>query len=1271
MFDVTPDDIAQLNDTELRELVGRLCEAELASRGLSPEAVTWGGNQTAPDGGLDVRVSLPPEAVIDGFVPRSSTGFQVKTPDMPRAAILAEMRPVGAIRPVIQELADNAGAYIIVSSHGSTADKALSNRRDALRDAIEGVTNADQLHTDFFDRTRMATWVRLHPGLITWVKEKIGRSLVGWRPYGAWSGSAEGTDAEYLVDEKLRLHLGKQREAPARPVGDAIDDLRDELAKPRTMARLVGLSGVGKTRLVQALFDPRIGSRPLPSSLAVYTNLSDNPDPQPIGLASDLIANRTRAILIVDNCPPDLHRRLSDLCAASGSTVSAITVEYDVRDDQPEGTRVVTLDTSSLELIAKLIKRRYSHISQVDAHTIAEASGGNARIAIALAETVGISETIGGLSDEDLFQRLFRQRHDPDNSLLLAAQVCSLVYSFQGEALTGEEAELSRLATLAGQPPRELYRHVGELVRRDLVQQRGAWRAVLPHAIANRLAARALEDTPYELIDQQLVTGGTKRIARSFSRRLSFLHEHPRAITIVERWLAPEGCLGDVTRLNELGRGMLENVASVSPEATLAALERADGIGPEAAAKVWRQHRGLLRSLAYDPSLFSRCGSLLAKAATQGTGGHEVSETENVFTSLFTIHLSGTHATIEQRLELIEQLLRSDEPRLQPLGLVALDKVLEATHFSSSYRFVFGARSRDYGYWPNSSAEVTSWYSAAFALIEQHLFADRPLKAELRKLLGRHFRGLWSSAGMHEELEALSHKIAQDKFWREGWSACRQTIRFDKDRLSPQSYSHLVALEAELRPSNMIERVRAIVLGDRLGNLDLEDFDLDGDIVGEEDDIASEYERVEQIARQLGASVVTDDAAFADLLPDIVRGGNRAWSFGRGLASSSPDRSVTWAKLVDRLKLLPPEQRNVQAMGGFLAELWHQDVELAQALLDAVIEDPVLAGFLPILQSAVKIDVRGVERLKEALRFSKAAIWTYRHLAYGRTTDHLTGSDLKDLILLIADQPDGFAVALEILQMRLHSDQSAQRPHELAVLLAGQELLRRIVFRKGSQTFNYNLARIAKVCLTGDELGPVAAEIAKRLKQAVADYEAYAFENDELLGALLGTQPTAVLDALFEGDEQQQSRGASVFDYLNDHRKNPADEIACAALVAWCDAAPKTRYDLAASIVSFSSRANEAELLVWTEHARALLSGAADPRSVLAVFLQRFRPTSWSGSRAVLMEANARLLDGLPIELSEELALFLNDAKDRLAREVAAERERETKHDQERDERFE
>jgi hypothetical protein len=124
MFEVTSADIAALRDDDLRELIGLLCEAELRKTGLSSSAVTWGGHQDASDGGIDVRVALPAGAAIEGFVPRGSTGFQVKKPNMPRAAILKEMRPAGIVRPAIQELAAESGCYIIVSS-GSATDTVL------------------------------------------------------------------------------------------------------------------------------------------------------------------------------------------------------------------------------------------------------------------------------------------------------------------------------------------------------------------------------------------------------------------------------------------------------------------------------------------------------------------------------------------------------------------------------------------------------------------------------------------------------------------------------------------------------------------------------------------------------------------------------------------------------------------------------------------------------------------------------------------------------------------------------------------------------------------------------------------------------------------------------------------------------------------------------------------------------------------------------------------------------------------------------------------
>jgi hypothetical protein len=555
-LDITGNDIAELSDGELRSLIARLCEAEMRRLALPTSAVTAGGQQEAKDAGVDVRVALPASTVISGYVPRPATALQVKKSDMPPKAIAKEMRPKGKVRPILRGLATEGGAYIIVSSNGSTSDSALRGRRKAMRDAIKGVKGARDLYIDFYDRGRIASWLRDHPGLIPWVRQCIGKSIRGWQSYGAWANPAEGADAEYLVDDKKLIRTGKREDGEGISGEEGLTRVRDVLREPAKIVRLVGLSGVGKTRFVQALFDERIGEGALDPSLALYANLSDDPDPQPIGMISDLIAGRSRAIVVVDNCPPDLHRRLSDVCRGVASTVSVITIEYDIREDTPEETEVIRIEPSSTALIEKLVERRFPHVSQVDARTVAALSGGNARVAIAVAGTIKKNETISGLSDEDLFQRLFEQRHGHSEPLLLAAQACSLVYSFNGEALSGEDAELPIFADLIGSNAGAVYQAVAELKRRDLVQQRGVWRAVLPHAIAKRLATMAFQNFPTSAIETYLVNGASERLRKSFSRRLGYLDDSPRAVTLVAGWLAQGGLLGDVTSLNEHGMAM-------------------------------------------------------------------------------------------------------------------------------------------------------------------------------------------------------------------------------------------------------------------------------------------------------------------------------------------------------------------------------------------------------------------------------------------------------------------------------------------------------------------------------------------------------------------------------------------------------------------------------------------------------------------------------------------------------------------------------------------
>src|SRR5690348_15653042 len=157
MFDITGQQISLLSAEELRGLIGRLCEAELHQQGLSPLAVTWGGDQSASDGGIDVRITTTTSGTPLGANVNPNVGYQVKAEDMPRSKIMSEMRPEGVLRDSIRELAGISGAYIIVSSKGSVSDSALRDRKDAMRAAVADLANASDLKLDFYDRNRIAT----------------------------------------------------------------------------------------------------------------------------------------------------------------------------------------------------------------------------------------------------------------------------------------------------------------------------------------------------------------------------------------------------------------------------------------------------------------------------------------------------------------------------------------------------------------------------------------------------------------------------------------------------------------------------------------------------------------------------------------------------------------------------------------------------------------------------------------------------------------------------------------------------------------------------------------------------------------------------------------------------------------------------------------------------------------------------------------------------------------------------------------------------------
>ena len=659
LFDVEKNDLLRLGDGDLRELVARLCRAELRQSGAPVSAVQAGGDQNASDGGLDVDVQLEAEGYSGDFVPCARTGIQVKKPKMGPAKIASEMSPDRKLRPIFSELDDNRGCYIIVSLGDDPAGPRLAARERAMQKQIKA-ESLGQLQTKFYGRSVLASWLDEHVGIQLWVRDRLKLPLMGWRPFGKWT-TTFGVAEDSLICEPgvvIRLPVKGQEELG---ITEGIDGIRDLLRSTEKAVRIIGLSGVGKTRIVQALFEDGVGSKSLDENLAVYADLGEEPTTSPRELVERLGAVGRPAIVVLDNCPSQRHVLMASE-VARWPNLSLVTIEYDIQEDRPEGTSVVRIEAKSPEMATKLVERRYPEIGPLDAKRIGEFSEGNARVGLALASAVGETESLSTFSNRDLFQRLIYQREGPDTAFLRAAEVLALVYSFSVSEDEEGVDELDILARLLGESRLSMYRYAQMLIDRQLVQKRGTWRAVLPHAVANWLAAGALRKIPAARVVNIFEKLPNGRLLKSFGRRLGYLHNHDVARDIVKSWFAPGGRLQGIGQLDTNDIRLFEEVAPVDPEGVLRLVERQ---APSFFSARQNPHYyvfvTLLAKIGYEPVHFEKSVSLFARFVLTEEEGMSWANIKNRLFALFQLYFSQTEASPEDRERLVRRFLSTGE----------------------------------------------------------------------------------------------------------------------------------------------------------------------------------------------------------------------------------------------------------------------------------------------------------------------------------------------------------------------------------------------------------------------------------------------------------------------------------------------------------------------------------------------------------------------------------------------------------------------------------
>ncbi len=1307
MFDISKDQLRQLNDVDLRELVARLCEAELSRAGAPVSAVRWGGSQTAPDGGLDVEILVKGQEFAGDFVPRAWTGIQVKKSNMPAGKIAEEMSPKGVLRPIFPELAIHNGCYIIVSLADDPAGTRLDDREKAMQAQIESVKDQGDLRMEFYGRGRLADWLRQHPGVQLWVREKLGLPLSGWRPFGRWSTTPPGVEDDLICEAGVTIALPGGRDKLGTLQG--INGIRELIRSSGKAVRIVGLSGVGKSRIVQALFEETVGDEPLDRHLAIYADLGEAPDPPVRTILERLAAEERPAIMVLDNCSSDAHNRIASQVTHS-SNLHLVTVEYDIREDKPEETKVVRIDAEGPEIVEILIKRRHPDLGQVNARRIAEFSGGNARLALALADTVSEEESLSGFSNAQLFDRLFYQRGEPDTDLLNAAEVLALVYSFSISDNEGGVDELATLAGLLGQDRLALHRAAQTLVDRQLVQKRGNWRAVLPHAVSNRLAEAALNNIPVHNIRDTFERLPNTRLLKSFGKRLGYLHDHGVSQEIVRSWMSPGGILHDLGQLNEDDIQLLLNVAPVAPEDVLSAIEAQDtgGTTEISFSRGSLRLRGnsrlftfanLLAVIAYDPDLFERCVVRLAKFALMETEeeGENVNGMRARLYGLFSLYFSETEADPDAREHVARRFLSSGDRNEQGLGLGMLRAALQGTNQFLTGTGEFGARPRSYGYHPKTSEEQNQWFMRFVALAREIATdEDGHLSTQARTLLARELRGLWDHPELREALVDLAMALNEQRSWLEGWLAVRSIKYYDYrrtggtkllDKLDEMPESErpsdeatkiyvlgaelLDKLDETLKPERLADEVRTYVLG--VGH---ELFALDEESDSDDNQGWQEANgRAAARAYDLGTVVAGEPHVMDELAQELFTAQNGyLFEFGKGVASKCNDLQGLWELLIERLELAGDQARHGGVLNGVLKATHERDEPLAQKILDEAVQKRILRKFIVALHLVIPLERTGVERLLRSLDFEDTPLRQFGMLAWQRPLDTLSEADLRDLMLKMLGGPDGAEVVLDGLSMRLHvlKDGNFTLGPDLkrVGLLASAVLLRhRANYHDGGST-DYHLSRVLRSCMDEVEFPEETSEVFDAYLTRLRASYGYMGSIEKAVAVLAEKTTFRFLDGIFL-DAAFKDYRHTIFRVGRDE-ENPLSGVSVTTLLDWCRQDDfQGRLTMISEAIYPFEKEPEGDGVVLSEQAYAIIDATQDPSTVLRNFRSSARPNGWSGSLANIIAKRGQTFKTLLEHDRSDIRDAAEAAIAQINQWEAQERRYERLRDEQREQRFE
>ena len=399
---------------------------------------------------------------------------------------------------MIKEVLDEGGQYVffIKKAYG----KKLINSR--IEKAHEALKYANKLYKKHYlneqvrvlEGNQITEWINEYVNVVITVQYYCGITKpVGLKNIEEWSEYEEYQNIKFIHNQTL---------------DSFITQIQNELKKEKAIIRVIGHSGLGKSRLVlQALMSQGL----LKNNAVYYSAIHVNQDI--INFIRSHVTSM-KGVFIVDNCDYNTYLELRNEIKRISSGIKLITIDYNVEEEYDPSLRIGTVNYIFLKsehyipIIPELISNLLGGVlSKTEIDHIARYSEGYPKMAVLFAEAA--SRGLSPFSDffnEDLKAKLLFGR-DYDKSQITTTRyeiikACS-IFSFFGtpffndlEILSDKDKEFleKQNVTIYNQicsPPytSKLFKETCDyFIKKQILEKRGRFLSVRPTILAIKLA---------------------------------------------------------------------------------------------------------------------------------------------------------------------------------------------------------------------------------------------------------------------------------------------------------------------------------------------------------------------------------------------------------------------------------------------------------------------------------------------------------------------------------------------------------------------------------------------------------------------------------------------------------------------------------------------------------------------------------------------------------------------------------------------------------------